>query len=184
MNILGKYVIYDGDAPAGELEVTPWGGYFRFRALCRTGRRGVFRLVAECGGRLLPLGVMAPSGSGFGLERRFSPGALRSMGLERIDRCRLAQDWDGGWQEEREPERLFRDPELRELGRSLGREGVLSRREGETTFLAVPLERGRPFAAMPIFCFGAAETIGGKCWVVFRIVEGAPTVNTPQPGAY
>ena len=184
MNILGKYVIYDGDAPAGELEVSPWGGYFRFRALCRTRRRGVFRLVAECGGRLLPLGVMAPSGSGFGLERRFSPAALRSMGLERIDRCRLAQDWDGGWQEEREPERLFRDGELRELGKTLAREGVLTRREGETVFLAVPLERGRPFAAMPIFCFGAPETIGGKCWVVFRIVDGSPTVNTPQPGAY
>ena len=178
MNILGKYVIYDGEAPAGELEVTPWGGYFRFRALCRTGRRGVFRLVAECGGRLLPLGVMTPSGSGFGLERRFSPAALRSMGLERIDRCRLAQDLDGGWQEERTPERLFRDPELQALGRELGKAGVLSRREGNTVFLAVPLERGKPFAAMPIFCFGAAETIAGRKWIVFPIMDGVPTVNS------
>ena len=183
MNIVGTSTIYDGEAPAGELEVAPWGGYLRFRALCRTDRRGVFRLVAECGGRLLPLGVMTPSGSGFGLERRFSPAALRSMGLERIDRCRLAQDREGGWQEEREPERLFRDPELKALGRALAREGVLSRREGEGTLLAVPLERGRPFAAMPIFCFGAPETIGGKTWVVFRIMDGVPTVNSGGCGA-
>ena len=183
MGILGKYTIYDGESPAGELEVSPWGGYLRFRALCRTKRRGVFRLMAECGGRLLPLGVMTPSGSGFGLERRFSPAALRSMGLDRIDRCRLAQDWEGGWQEEREPERLFRDPELREMGRALGREGVLSRREGEAVLLAVPLERGKPFAAMPIFCFGAPETINGRSWLVFRILDGAPTVNCAAAGA-
>lgn len=184
MNIVGKYVIYDGEEQAGELEVSPWGGYLRFRALCRSRRRGVFRLVAECGGRLLPLGVMTPSGSGFGLERRFSPAALRSMGLERIDRCRLAQDWDGGWQEEGHPERLFRDPELQELGRALAREGALSRREGEADLLAVPLERERPFAAMPIFCFGAAENMNGRSWVVFRIVDGAPTVNGAGSGTY
>jgi len=184
MNILGKYVIYDGETQAGELEVSPWGGYFRFRALCRTKRRGVFRLVAECAGRLLPLGVMTPSGSGFGLERRFSPAALRSMGLERIDRCRLAQDWEGGWREEQDPARLFRDPELKSLGAALAREGVLSRREGEAAFLAVPLEPGRPFAAMPIFCFGAPETINGREWLVFKIVDGAPTVNDRVSRAY
>lgn len=183
MNLIGKYPIYDGEEQAGELEVSPWGGYLRFRALCRSRRRGVFRLVAESGGRLLPLGVMAPSGSGFGLERRFSPAALRSMGLERIDRCRLAQDWEAGWQEERSPERLFRDPALQELGRVLAREGVLTRQEGEATLLAVPLDPGRPFAAMPIFCFGSPETINGRNWIVFRIMEGSPTVNCPAGGA-
>ena len=182
MSILGKYVIYDGDTAAGELEVSPWGGYFRFRALCRTKRRGVFRLVAESGGRLLPLGVMTPSGSGFGLERRFSPAALRSMGLERIDRCRLTQDWDGGWGEEEDPAGLFRDGELRELGKSLAGKGVLSRREGETVLLAVPLEPGQPFAAMPIFCFGCPQVINGKTLLAFRIVEGTPTVNSPTSG--
>lgn len=183
MNLIGKYPIYDGEEQAGELEVSPWGGYLRFRALCRSRRRGVFRLVAESGGRLLPLGVMAPSGSGFGLERRFSPAALRSMGLERIDRCRLTQDWEAGWQEERSPERLFRDPALQELGRVLAREGVLTRQEGEATLLAVPLDPGRPFAAMPIFCFGSQETINGRNWIVFRIMEGSPTVNCPAGGA-
>lgn len=183
MNLFGKYPIYDGEEQTGELEVSPWGGYLRFRALCRSRRKGVFRLVAESGGRLLPLGVMTPSGSGFGLERRFSPAALRNMGLERIDRCRLTQDWAGGWQEEREPARLFRDPALRELGRTLGREGVLTRQEGDAVFLAVPLDRDRPFSAMPIFCFGSPETISGRNWIVFRIMDGAPTVNLPDAGA-
>ncbi len=182
MNLIGKYPIYDGKEQAGELEVSPWGGYLRFRALCRSRRKGVFRLVAECGGRLLPLGVMMPSGSGFGLERRYSPAALRSMGLERIDRCRLAQDWEGGWQEEGSPERLFRDPALRELGRALGREGVLTRREGEAVLLAVPLDRGRPFAAMSIFCFGVPAAINGRNWLVFRIMDGVPTVNPASVG--
>ena len=104
------------------------------------------------------------------------------MGLERIDRCRLAQDWEGGWQGERDPERLFRDPELQALGRALGREGVLTRRDGEATLLAVPLDRGRPFAAMPIFCFGAGEIINGRTWIVFRIMDGVPTVNLPRTG--
>ena len=105
------------------------------------------------------------------------------MGLERIDRCRLTQDWAGGWQEEREPARLFRDPALRELGRTLGREGVLTRQEGDAVFLAVPLDRDRPFSAMPIFCFGSPETISGRNWIVFRIMDGAPTVNLPAAGA-
>ena len=64
MNLFGKYPIYDGEEQTGELEISPWGGYLRFRALCRSRRKGVFRLVAESGGRLLPLGVMTPSGSG------------------------------------------------------------------------------------------------------------------------
>jgi hypothetical protein len=183
MNLFGKYPIYDGEEQAGELEISPWGGYLRFRALCRSRRRGVFRLVAESGGRLMPLGVMTPSGSGFGLERRFSPAALRNMGLERIDRCRLAQEWEEGWQEERSPEDLFRDPALQELGRALGREGVLTRREGEAVLLAVPLDRGRPFAAMPIFCFGSPETINGRNWVVFRIMDGMPAVNCAEERA-
>ncbi len=103
--------------------------------------------------------------------------------MDRIDRCRLAQDWEGGWEEERSPESLFRDPALQELGRALGREGVLSRREGETVFLAVPLDRGRPFAAMPIFCFGSPETINGRNWVVFRIMDGMPAVNCAEERA-
>ena len=49
MNLFGKYPIYDGEEQSGELEVSPWGGYLRFRALCRSRRRGVFRLVAESG---------------------------------------------------------------------------------------------------------------------------------------
>jgi hypothetical protein len=182
MGIVGKYVIYDGEEPVGELEVAPWGAYLRFRALCRTRRSGVFRLTAECGGHSRSLGVMTPSGSGFGLERRFSPAALRSMGLERIDRCRLTRDWGEGWQEEREPERLFRDRELRAMGEGLRKAGVLSRREGDAELLAVPLEPDRPFAAMPIFCFGTPRELGGRRWLIFRILDGVPVTEPAQTG--
>ena len=75
------------------------------------------------------------------------------------------------------------NPALRELGRTLGREGVLTRQEGDAVFLAVPLDRDRPFSAMPIFCFGSPETISGRNWIVFRIMDGAPTVNLPAAGA-
>jgi hypothetical protein len=49
---------------------------------------------------------------------------------------------------------------------------TLFRKEDGFTYLAVPIVRGRPFPAMPIFCFGSSRKINGKNYVVFKIKDG------------
>ncbi len=275
MNINGKYPITNNDMIIGELLVEPRGSMHRFRARCSAGLDGVFRLAVLSGGMLAPIGIMAPSGGGWSLEKTLSPAALRSMGITSIDGATLtgaeagmgavaaaascapapqidkqhlseAAGWhegkaaeaaepaeeeameqamepaeeeaaaalpdnspesrqlykdeagrpdfappeviheipaaylpygspepggyEEGWAEERGSERLFKDPEIKRICRDMT--DTLIKTEDGAFYLAVPIIRGRPFPAMPIFCFGTSRKINGKNYVVFKIKDG------------
>lgn len=168
MDMVGSYPVLDGAVQAGILEVRTAGAYLRFRAVCRSERREVFRLAVRDGTRTVPLGVMTPAGSGWQMDRRFSPAELRRMELTKLDECILLPA--SVWQPEPNPARLFRDETLRRAARGI--HDALIRADGADTRLAVPLRSDAPFPAMPIFCFGETEEIEGAAYVVFGVSGG------------
>ncbi|MDR0862425.1 MAG: hypothetical protein LBN30_06605 [Oscillospiraceae bacterium] len=54
--------------------------------------------------------------------------------------------------------------------------GALSRMDEDATYLAVPMPNDEPFPMMPVFCFGSAESIDGREYVVFKIKNGILTL--------
>ena len=174
----GTYEIRDGERTAGTLEVAPQGGYLRFRAVCRTERRGLLRLEAEGEKGAADLGVLSPGGSGYFLDRRFSPAQLRSMGLARIRRCRLRSSLPPGWAEEEDPGRLFRDPTLISLCKDA--RGALVRETEGASLLALPL--ASPFPLLPVFCLGTPKRLGGSDYLVFSVFRGEVGMMSPEAG--
>ena len=174
----GTYEIMDGERAAGRLEVTPQGGYLRFRAVCRTEKRGLLRLEAVGEEGKADLGTLSPGGSGYFLDRRFSPAQLRSMGLGRIRRCLLRSPRPRGWTEEPDPGRLFRDPALRALGSEV--RGALVRETEGASLLALPL--CSPFLLLPIFCLGTPKRFGNTTYLLFSVFRGEVGMIPPEAG--
>lgn len=68
------------------------------------------------------------------------------------------------------PQLLFND---REAGKSIaGCQGVLTAEKDDFTYVAVPVDPGKPFPAMPIFYFGSQGTYNGKNYLVFQLKDG------------
>ncbi len=176
--LTGTYEILDGERRAGTLEVTPQGGYLRFRAACRTEREGLLRLRAEGERGEADLGVLSPGGSGWCLDRRFSPAELRNMGLERIRRCYLLSPLPPGWREEPDPGRHFREPLLRALCGEV--RGAKYFEAGEDSLLALPLVS--PFPLLPIFCLGTPRRLGQETCLLFRVFQGRPGMIPAEAG--
>ena len=176
--LTGTYPILDGEKEAGRLEVVPQGGYLRFRALCRPSGRAVMRLAAECPGGPVPLGVLTPAGSGWSLDRRFSPAELRRLGLTAIRSCRVLRPEPGVWTPEADPGRLFRDPFLRRLWGGVA--GAVTRLADGERQLAVPLESAFPL--LPLFRLGSVRTLDGKPHLVFAVRDGAPAIISAEAG--
>ena len=174
----GTYEIRDGERTAGTLEITPQGGYLRFRAVCRSEKRGLLRLEAVGEESKADLGVLSPGGSGYFLDRRFSPAQLRSMGLGRIRRCLLHAPLPRGWAEEEDPGRLFRDPALRALGSEV--RGALIRETEGSSLLALPLTS--PFPLLPVFCLGTPKRLGQTTYLLFSVFRGEAGMISPDAG--
>ena len=165
--MMGKYGIYEGERNIGELEITQCGGYLRFRACCRSKSRSVLRLIGQTpDGREVPLGVLVPNGSAWALDRKFSPAALREMGLSELTRCSITGDEN--WYAEANVWQLVEDAELQAQLRRC--KTAMTRRTGNEILLALPLEI--PFYPMSVFCFAEPQCIRGKTWLVFHILSG------------
>jgi len=129
----------------------------------------VVRLL--CNG--VSVGVCVPENGRLRLKRLFSDAAMRAMGLERAEDCRLAPDGEteeSGWRETSSPGELFADEET---ARACGDiRGALVCREGGAVFLAVPCSE-EPFPLMPVFRFGRPCEIEGRPYLVFGVKDGA-----------
>ena len=178
MALAGEYPIMDGSRAADVLEVLPQGGYLRFRASCRAPGRELLRLAVRGGSGTADLGVLAPEGGLWRLDKRFSPAELRSLGLGEIGLCFLRRPSPAGWEPEPEPGRLLADPLLRRLSRGL--RGALTRREEDRLLLALPLTD--PFPLLPVFCLGSLRELEGKPYLVFSIFAGKPGMISPAEG--
>lgn len=170
-DISGSYVISDAGRAAGLLEVSREGLFYRFRAVCPDCGEGRVRLCISSAGREVPIGLLSPESGQWRLERRYSRDALRAMEVWQIDSCRLARE-SRVWRREARPDALFEDRELKTI--FAGVSGAMSASAGEELRLAVPYSSGKPFGAMPLFCFGEAAEIDGKTYVVFRFRGGKP----------
>ncbi len=178
MGLAGTYDIRDGGHRIGTLEVIPQGGYLRFRAVCRTEKKGLLRLSALGEAGEADLGSLRPGGSGWFLDRRFSPAALRELGLRSIRGCVLRTALPEGWAEEPDPSRLFREPLLQRL--SLEVRGALACPAEEGVLLALPLTS--PFPLLPVFCLGTPRRLGGNTYLVFHVFQGKVGMIPPETG--
>ena len=176
--LTGAYPILEGEKVTGTLEVSPEGGYLRFRASCRASGRELRRLWVRGPSGEADLGVLTPEGGLWRLDRRFSPAELRKLGLEEIAACFLRGSSPAGWTTEPSPGRLFADATLRRLCASA--RGALTRQGEEGLLLALPLTE--PFPLLPAFCLGTLRVLEGKPYLVFRIFEGRPGMISPLEG--
>ncbi|MBR3554316.1 MAG: hypothetical protein IKN89_00240 [Oscillospiraceae bacterium] len=176
--LTGSYEIMDGEERAGTLEVSRLGGYFRFRAACRAEGGELLRLAVRSGEKTADLGVLAPEEGWWRLDKRFSPAALRGLGIGEICACFLRREAPAGWAAEPAPGRLLTDGLLRRL--CTGFAGALTRREGENTLLALPLTE--PFPLMPVFCLGTLRQLEGRPYLIFGIFNGKPGMIPPSEG--
>lgn len=176
--LAGSYPVLDGDRAAGTLEVSPRGGYLRFRAACRMSGQTLARLAVQSGERTADLGTLVPEGGLWVLDRRFSPADLRAMGVEEIAACFLRRPAPEGWTPEPEPGRLLEDRLLRCL--CAGLRGALTRQGERGTLLAVPL--ADPFPLLPVFCLGSLRQLDGRPYLVFEIFAGKPGMIPQRRG--
>ena len=79
----------------------------------------------------------------------------------------LSDYTDNSWQPEPEPQRLFSDPLL--ANRWAGIKNVFTKKEKNSTLLAVEFKENEPFALLPMFCLGKPDIINGKKSLIFRI---------------
>ena len=190
-NLIGSYkVTYDG-MEAGQLEISKNGTYFVFTFTGSTFFSDILRLVCFCGETPVPIGIPVPDGSRLSLKKQISKSSLSALGLTAIDKCILVpasvkfsaekkaepasadtspEVEEAEWVDDYEPWLLFEDEELKSA--CLGLKGALKQNCFDCTKLAVPVSTSEPFPMMPVFCFGEAQFINGRQYVVFVLKNG------------
>ena len=84
------------------------------------------------------------------------------------------------WAPESRPERLCRDPLVKESLR--GRSGFCGRRDGALCLLSAPFRPDRPFPIPVLFCLARVESRGGRPWLVWAFdLEGTPVLPRIEP---
>lgn len=68
----GYYELKFGGQTVGKVQVAREGLYYRFRCRCRLPGDGVCRVLVRCGEAQESLGILTPTGDGFGLETRLA----------------------------------------------------------------------------------------------------------------
>lgn len=159
-------VMLNGRA-VGDLTVVREGLYVRCEACCRLEPGTLARLYAVGKAGEFRLGIPEPRSGGFCLERRIAARELEPAGMLVRGELRPVEPPEGSgvWEPAPAPERLFHGDFLR--GELRGCRGVLTRKEGEIRYLALPFDCRRPFLLTSLFCFARVRPIGGKAYAVF-----------------
>lgn len=157
-------LLLDG-RPAGELTVEREGLYTCFSARCPLPE-GLWCAWAVGDRGELRLGVLEPEGRQGAIRRRFSRQLTAPLGRPLRGEARPAgARGPEVWEPAPAPDQLFRAPWLRQ--RLKGVRGALSRRAGETRYLALPYDKGKPFPLTTLFCFARLRSIGAGAYVVY-----------------
>jgi len=169
--------LYCGGAQTGEIRMRPCGVYREIRVHMSDPGDGLYRavLVGEKGERLL--GVMEPSQGELTLCRRIYDRDIRALGALKRGEARrsIAFSPQQRWQAVEDPARLFGDPFWQQRLKDCGKSWF--RREGELLYLALPLEGGKPFPLVTLFCLARREDIAGQCCVRYAFDENEQPVN-------
>ena len=162
---MDKYPLLLEGKPAGELTTQREGLYTWFSARCPLPE-GLWCAWAVGDRGELRLGVLEPSERQGTIRRRFSRQLTAPLGRLLRGEVRPAGAREPEvWEPAAEPERLFRSPWLRQ--RLRGAQGALTRREGETRYLALPYDSGRAFPLTTLFCFAQVRRVGEGLYVVY-----------------
>lgn len=159
------------------------GADWQFRAHCPAEQGFVYRVLLETaeGGQVL--GVMAPEGDFFALEKKLPPALVRRLGpgLEGIRGASIIRSRLGEYQGETgplpfplaafEPWTAETAPPCPLLEEALAGEEALVRRWGPDYYVAAPLEPGRPFGLACVFCLALPLTIGQRQYGVVKMDE-------------
>lgn len=78
----GNYELKFGGQTVGKVQAVREGLYYRFRCRCRMPGDVVSRVMVSCGDREESLGILVPTGDGFGLETRL---AAKKLGQGRLE---------------------------------------------------------------------------------------------------
>ena len=157
------------------------GSEWLFRAHCPAEQGLVYRVLLETeeGGQVL--GVMAPEGDFFGLEKKLPSALTRRLGpaLEGIRGAAVIRSRPGEYQGETgplpfplaafEPWTAETAPPCPLLEGALAGEEALVRRWGPDYYIAAPLEPGRPFGLACVFCLALPIQIGQRNYGVVKM---------------
>ena len=190
-SIIGSYSVTYKGAKAGELRIFKNGTYFIFSFRSDVFYTDILRLICISGEVFIPIGIPIPDGNSLFLQKQFTRNYLSSIGISSIDSAVLlpaseklpvktapakndliSKDTGSNseWTQEHEPWLLFNDEELKNACSNIS--GALRKDTPDSTLLAVPISSSEPFPMMPIFCFGEAQFIDSKQYVVFTIKNG------------
>jgi len=195
-SLLGEYEITDKVKKVGKLVVSRRGMYTRFSARCNEcAAAAPFRLAVIKGGRIIPLGIMMPSESGYIFQKDYSGAELKNMGLSEFDECTIvpvSSTSEGKsddrphtrskadcppdrkitieWSQAGDPSEFFAEKETADTFRRVA--GCLTSADKDIRLLAVPLVPGKPFPGIHIFKFGSWQKINGFDYLVFKLKNG------------
>lgn len=162
---MDKYPLLLDGKPTGELSVTQEGLYTWFSALCPLPE-GLWCAWAVGNQGELRLGVLEPSGKQGSIRRRFSRQLTAPLGRLIRGEIRPAGAREPeAWEPASSPGQLFRALWLRQRLRET--RGALTRTAGETRYLALPYDKGKPFPLTTLFCFAHIRKIGTGDYVVY-----------------
>ena len=162
---MDKYPLMLEGKPTGELSVQREGLYTSFHARCPLPE-GLWCAWAVGDRGELRLGILEP-GEGQGtIRRRVSRQLTGPLGRLLRGEVRPAEVREPEvWESAAEPEGLFRAPWLRQ--RLKGARGALTRKVGDTRYLALPYDQGKAFPLTTLFCFAHIRRIGEAAYVVY-----------------
>ena len=172
----------------GTLSMREDGIRVRLEAVRPVDGRGLYKAWVRGRTGSFLLGTLLPEQGGLRLARTVSRSSLEQAGCWPVTggSTVLAYSFPGAggpgsaWAPEPLPERLCRDPLVKEGLR--GRSGFCARRTGELCFLSAPFRSDRPFPIPVLFCLAQVEVRGGHHWLVWTFdLEGTPVLPRIEP---
>ena len=164
---MDKYPLLWQGKSAGELTVTEEGLYTCFDCACRLPGEGIWCAWAVGADGQLRLGVLEPEGRRGRIRRRFSRQMTAPLGKLLRGEVRPAAEGAEDWAPLDMGKEPLRTPWLQKA--LAGTAGVLTRREGERRWLAVPWDCGKPFPLVPMVCFASLRRIRARDYAVFLL---------------
>ena len=150
--------------------------------------RGLYKAWVRGRQGSLLLGTLVPEAGGLRLRRTVSRSSLTQAGCWPVTggNCVLTYPFPGAegagsaWTPEPLPERLCRDPLVKESLR--GCSGFCGRRDGALCLLSAPFRPDRSFPIPVLFCLARVESRGGRPWLVWAFdLEGTPVLPRIEP---
>lgn len=145
--------------------------------VCTSDITTPFRLTAVCSGKAVVLGVMMPDNGKYTFNKQFTSDDVRRLELYDIVGFTLSVDTAlntnssaSGWAAADDVSEFLEEGEFRRIFTEC--KELFYCRNGKLIYLAVPINKGEEFPAMPVFCLGEPQKIGGRLCLVFKINDG------------